>query len=159
MGKLEVGTGTLVADSLELVPVVAGSHKAGHMLVAVRHMLVAARHMPVVGWVGLCETSVALAAQPSHQEGQISHPSCPALLCVVSAVKADSCQLALIGYSIAGPIFFFPIKVAGLIFLTLSRVGIDQGHGQINQLHLIGKKKSPYLHACADPAKKFQTDF
>ena len=98
MGKPEVGPGTLVADSLELVPVVAGSRKAGHMLVAVHHM-------PVVGWVGLCETSVALAARPSHQEDQISHPFCPALLCVVSAVKADSCQLALIGYSVAGLIF------------------------------------------------------
>jgi hypothetical protein len=71
----EAGRGNPGAGSLELVPVVVGSHKAGHMLEA--------------ELVGLCETSVELVAQPSHQVDRICHPSCPALPCVASA----NCQL------------------------------------------------------------------
>jgi hypothetical protein len=80
----EAGRGNPGAGSLELVPVVVGSHKAGHMLEAelVGHMLEAEL-------VGLCETSVELVAQPSHQVDRICHPSCPALPCVASA----NCQL------------------------------------------------------------------
>jgi hypothetical protein len=89
VGRPEAGRDTLVAGKLELVPVVVGSHKAGHMPVAVHH------NWPEAGLVGLCETSVEMVAQPSHQVGRICHPSCPALPCVVSA----NCPLVLIGTS------------------------------------------------------------
>lgn len=102
VGRPEAGKGTLVVGSLEPVPVVVGSHKAGHMLAAVRHMPVVVRHnWQAAGLVGLCETSVELVAQPSHRVDRICHPSCPALPCVASAC----CQPVFDQNFIDSPIF------------------------------------------------------